>query len=335
MRRHKVACCVAATLVLAGCTVSESPEPTPTETPSPTVTETPSPEVTDDVDPVSLPAMFDEDITGGDLEYTGEIEAASGYSSHTVTYRSGDLTVSGVLNVPAGDGPFPAIVLNHGYIDPAVYVTGQGMSRERDYLAREGFVVLHTDYRGHAESDPAEALDLELRLGYTRDAIAGVRALRDLPEVDPDRVAMGGRSMGGGVTFNALVVDPDLVGAAVVWASVSTLAAENFEQWTEDGRPEVAQEIVDRWGSPEDDPDFWAGISSRTYLDRIETPVMMHHGTADESCPYVWAEQTRDALSDEGADVTFHAYEGERHAFEGDWELSMQRTVDFLRTELD
>ena len=45
-------------------------------------------------------------------------------------------------------------MLNHGYIEPSIYVTGQGLAREQDALARAGFVVLHTDYRGHAASDP-------------------------------------------------------------------------------------------------------------------------------------------------------------------------------------
>ena len=55
-----------------------------------------------------------------------------------------------MLLVPTGKGPFPGIVLNHGYIEPSIYVTGQGLAREQDWLARAGFVVLHTDYRGHA-----------------------------------------------------------------------------------------------------------------------------------------------------------------------------------------
>ena len=65
--------------------------------------------------------------------------------------------MSGVLIRPKGRGPFPAIVLNHGYIEPSIYVTGQGLAREQDALARAGFVVLHTDYRGHAASDPVAA----------------------------------------------------------------------------------------------------------------------------------------------------------------------------------
>ena len=58
---------------------------------------------------------------------------------------------------PTGKGPFPAVVLNHGYIEPSIYVTGQGLAREQDYLARAGFVVLHTDYRGHAGVRPGDA----------------------------------------------------------------------------------------------------------------------------------------------------------------------------------
>jgi hypothetical protein len=40
------------------------------------------------------------------------------------------------MNVPDGKGPFPVLVLNHGYIDPDTYFPGQGMPREHDYLAR-------------------------------------------------------------------------------------------------------------------------------------------------------------------------------------------------------
>jgi dipeptidyl aminopeptidase/acylaminoacyl peptidase len=256
------------------------------------------------------------------------------YRSYEATFRSGKLTISGVLNVPDGEGPFPAVVLNHGYIAPSIYLTGQGMTREQDYLARAGFVVLHNDYRGHAGSDDVEQTDLEFRLGYTRDAIAAVKALRGMPEVRDNQVALAGRSMGGGVVFNALVVDPDLVDAAVVWASVSTRYIDNFRQWTETERPDRAAEVTERWGTVEENPTFWAGLSSRTYFDRIEAAVMMHHGTLDESCPYPWAEATRDALRRADVELSFQSYEGEYHTFFRDWELSMRRTVDFLRSEM-
>jgi len=323
---RRIVAILAAAALAAGCAgvtdrSARVPQPSASPTPKP--------------DPNSLPALFDENIAGGGLKLGRLLGDFGPYRSYEATFRSGELTISGVLNVPKGDGPFPAVVLNHGYIEPSIYLTGQGMPRERDYLARAGFVVLHNDYRGHAGSDDVDATDLEFRLGYTRDAIAAVKALRGMPEVRDDQVALAGRSMGGGVVFNALVVDPDLVDAAVVWASVSTRYVDNFRQWTEPERPDRAAEVTDRWGTAEENPRFWAGLSSRTYFDRVEASVMMHHGTLDESCPYPWAEATRDALKRAGADVNFQSYDGEYHTFFRDWELSMQRTVAFLRTEMD
>ena len=70
------------------------------------------------------------------------------------------------------------LVLNHGYIDPDIYVAGQGFAREQDYLARRGFVVLHIDYRNHAGSDNDPDADYELRLGYAVDAVNAVKAVK-------------------------------------------------------------------------------------------------------------------------------------------------------------
>ena len=135
--------------------------------------------------------------------------------------------------MPTGRGPFPAVVLAHGYIDPAFYVRGQGMTRERGYLAARGYVALHVDYRNHAESDDDPRYQTRMRLGYVADVINAVKALRastDVP-VDDDRVALFGRSMGGGVILKALVVEPGLVQAAAPWASVSSLEADNYRQF--------------------------------------------------------------------------------------------------------
>ena len=129
-----------------------------------------------------------------------------------------------MLNVPTGRGPFPAVVLAHGYIDPAFYVRGQGMTRERGYLASRGYIALHVDYRNHAESDDDPNYQNRMRLGYSADVINAVKALRASREVpvDDDRMALFGRSMGGGVILKALVAEPGLVQAAAPWASVSS-----------------------------------------------------------------------------------------------------------------
>jgi dipeptidyl aminopeptidase/acylaminoacyl peptidase len=259
------------------------------------------------------------------------------YVRHFVSYRSGDLRISGILNVPRGTGPFPVLVLLHGYIDPDVYVTGQGLMREQDYLARRGYAVLHTDYRNHASSDDDPAAERRLRLGYTEDTVNAVLAIRESghARLDGDRVGLLGRSMGGGVTYNTLVAQPGLVRAAVVFAPVSSRAEDNFDRWIRDERPDLAADIVARHGSPEDNPRFWREVSPRTYFDRVTEPVLIHHGTSDDSCPVRWTRETYRALRDEGKDARLFVYDGEEHAFGPQWPLSMRRTVRFLDRHLD
>lgn len=346
-----------AAMLLAGCTassdtptdsgssspaergVSERPWPTGSS-PSPSLQAVPEatapPSPTPAPHPVSLPALMQADYNGGDLRQGAVLNRTDAFTASSVTYRSGDLRVSGVLYVPDGDGPFPGVVLNHGYIDPDVYVTGQGLGIEADYLARSGFVVLHTDYRNHAGSDDDPDNDVRLRLGYTEDTINAVHALRsaDVASLDPDRIGMLGRSMGGGVTMNALVVDPDIVDAAVIYASVSSDTVDNHIKWTRGERPELAAEIESAYGSPESNPEFWADVSPRTFADQVAVPVLVHHGTADQTCPVEWADATVDALSSAGADVTYLRYPGEGHAFSAAWAGSMADSVAFLRENL-
>ena len=80
-----------------------------------------------------------------------------------------------------------------------------GMPREHDYLARHGYVVLHTDYRGHTSSDNDKDVDYELRLPYAVDTINAVLAVKSskLRFLDKDQVGWLGRSMGGGVVERA------------------------------------------------------------------------------------------------------------------------------------
>ncbi len=287
-----------------------------------------------ELDP-SIPAAIAADYDGNELRVRGELGSTSAYTRHAITYQSGDLTITGVLNKPRGKGPFPVVVLAHGHIEPSLYVTGQGFNREQDWLARHGYVALHVDYRNHAGSDEDPDSETSLRIGYAADVInAGLAVRRTIiPWIDNTRVAVLGRSMGGGIAFQALVIRPGVFDAAITYASTSSNVADNFNMWQRGDNPS-SRTIISRYGTPEANPSAWARMSSRTYFSRVTEPVLMIHGTRDESCDIAWARATRDALKAAGKDVRLLEYRGAGHYMYGPWQDSITQVGRFLRKHL-
>ena len=350
-------------LVVAGCSGTGAPaaDPTPPEespreststSPSPSASE-PEPEATKSPKPepapaVSVPGLAEQRHSGDRLRLGAVRERTAAYTSYDITYRSRSTTgprqggqesytISGVLNVPTGRGPFPAVVLAHGYIDPAFYVRGQGMTRERGYLASRGYIALHVDYRNHAESDDDPNYQNRMRLGYSADVINAVKALRASRQVpvDDDRMALFGRSMGGGVILKALVAAPGLVQAAAPWASVSSVEAQNYRQFMADDPEDdaVRNQLIRRHGTPAQNPAFWRQNSSRPYFEEITEPVLMVHGRFDDTCPPPWARATQRALVSSGVNSQLEWYD-DGHAFGPQFFAAMNRTIRFFDTQL-
>lgn len=283
---------------------------------------------------VSIPATSAKAVTGTQLTLGRTLASTSAWTSRAVSWRGDGLRLTGTATVPRGTGPFPVVVLAHGYIDPAIYTTGRGFKREQDWLARNGFIAFHVDYRNHAGSDDDPRSEIDGRLGYAVDVITAALAMRAARPSgwDTSRIALMGRSMGGGVTMNALAIRPGLFDAGVIFSSVSSLASENFDRWQRKRYP-IAARIAKEHGLPERNPAFWAGISPRNHLDRITEPVLMFHGTSDDTCPVRWARATDAAMKAAGVDVTYVEYRGEGHNFYGSWDDSMRATKRFLERE--
>lgn len=281
--------------------------------------------------PVSLPALSQKEFNGRDLTIGSVLAENTAYTRYYITYQSGELIISGIMNVPKGEGPFPVLILNHGYIDPVVYTNGRGLKREQDYLARQGYIVIHPDYRNHAASSDVENDHMNLRLGYTEDVINAVYAVQESEYdfFDKEHIGMLGHSMGGGITLNIVVAQPDLLDAAVLFAPVSAEYRDNFDKWTRN-RSEQAEEILSTYGTFSEQPEFWDNMSPINFLNNIKTPVMLHHGTEDESVPLAWSDNLAEAMEQENKNVTYYIYENEPHEFINAWSQVMRRSVDFF-----
>lgn len=309
-------------------------------------TETPKIEVMTWASVTPLPDYLDHTPTGSGLEFVKVLDNNSAYTRYQISYLSDGLRISGIMNIPKGDGEYPLVILNHGHIDTDIYTLGRGLKREQDYLARRGFAVLHTDYRNHAFSDKDLSIIEEKTLGrstkYGSDSINSIYAVREavrlwakeLAWVDPERVGMLGHSMGGGVTMYSLVTHPDLIDAAVLYAPVHMNEYYNFEKWmkprlTKNEYANLEKEIGDFSNSG-----TFLLISPEWYLDRIETPIQMYWGTADDSCPIEWGRYMSGAFDRVEVDLEYIEYAGEGHEFSREWTNFMEGVVEFYTREL-
>lgn len=130
---------------------------------------------------------------------------------HSVGFSSDDVELSGVLHIPDGlkDGEYrPAIIMMHGF--------GANKSGGPEWICRRyeewGYVALRFDYRGCGESGGERGRVIPLE--EVADARNAVSYLASRPEVDPERIALCGSSLGAGVAVHAAAVDPRV--AAVI-----------------------------------------------------------------------------------------------------------------------
>lgn len=283
----------------------------------------------------SIERLFDEPFDGRDFTVGAVLERHAAYTRHFITYRSGELTISGIMNLPEGEGPFPVLILNHGYIDTSVYTNGRGLRREQDYLARQGFLVIHSDYRNHAQSSRVDEGELENRLGYVEDVINVVVAVRAsaLPYFDKDNIGMLGHSMGGGVAQTIAVAQPDLVKAIALYAPVSMDYRDSYFKYMA-GDPERAARIRERYGPPEGGGPVWDALSPASYAGRIAVPMILFQGTLDDSVPKEWSDETAELLGSMGKSIEYVVYEGEAHEFGPRWTDFMERTAEFFDKHL-
>ncbi|OGM98225.1 MAG: peptidase S9 [Candidatus Yanofskybacteria bacterium RIFCSPHIGHO2_01_FULL_41_21] len=281
---------------------------------------------------------MEKEFNGRDLKLGQIQDGNSDYTRYHITYKSGDLTISGIMNIPKGIPPedgWPVLFLNHGHIDTSVYTNGRGLRREQDYLARQGFAVLHSDYRNHTQSDKDPNTETDVRLGYVEDVINAVMAVKnsDISSLSKERFGMLGHSMGGGISQAVMVVRPDLVDAIVLYAPVSSDVVDSYNRWTLRNSSN-AEKIRSAHGSPEENPEFWKNMSPRTFFDRVKTPIIIFHGTADESCDIEWSRETRELLLAAGKRVELVEYPGQYHEFGATFDDFMKRSSDFFKNNL-
>lgn len=301
--------------------------------------------VNEKLNPLSIEIMRSKTYPGSKIEILEELPNETNYKQYVVGYKSDGLTIHALLTVPTTPKPkngYPAIIFNHGYIPPEEYRTTERYTAYVDSFARNGYVVLKSDYRGHgsSEGNPEGAY---FSPSYTVDVLNGLSSVRQLNYVDTNKIGMWGHSMGGNITQRILVIDPNIK-AAVIWGGVVGSYEDMFKDWwskrqtpsftpsnreLNTNRPS-RQLFIKEFGEPTSASEFWNSISPTSYMQYLNTPIELHHGLADETVPFALSQDYYDELKKANKEADVYFYEGTDHNLSQSFNLAMQRSVAFF-----
>jgi carboxymethylenebutenolidase len=224
--------------------------------------------------------------------------------SKTVSYKSGDETVQGILYTPASKGPFPAIIVIHEW-----WGLNDWVKDEASKLSDQGYVTLAIDlYRGKVATTPEIAHEIMRGVPEDRaqrDLNAAFEFLASRPDVKKDRIGAIGWCMGGGYSLDVALQEP-------------TLAAD-----------------VINYGHLATDPDA---------LKKINAPILGSFGAQDHGITPDDVHKFEATMKQLGKKVDLKIYDDAGHAFENpnnkdgyrpaDAADAWQRTTEFFATTL-
>lgn len=193
----------------------------------------------------------------------------------TIPGANGGPEVRAYVARPEGVGPFPTVIMIHGFFGLNEPIVGKA-----DLLAEEGYLVIAPDtFRGSTTSWIPRAI-YQVITTKTEDINADLDTvyawLGSQPDVDADRIATAGFCYGGRASL-AYSLHNNQLAATVIF-----------------------------YGSPETDPQV---------LETLPGPVLGIFGGADQSIPVDDVNAFDKALDEAGVPHEVTVYEGQPHAF--------------------
>ncbi len=243
-----------------------------------------------------------------------------------------------ILHRPVVDHPVPVVLTCHGF-------AGTKVGRYRLYvrlaeaLAKQGIATLRLDFRGCGDSEGSFS-DTTLE-GQVADAMCGLEFLTKHPNIDPNRIGVLGRSLGGPVSVLATRRFAQAK-SLVLWAAVFH-GDPWMEEWQEAQRCALEEGELPsvllfqgHLANPALFQQFF-GVDMADELGALhKLPLLCVHSHRDEIVDYEHAEHFRHAREDALGATRIIRLEHSNHDFSDprEQETTIQETVRWFKETL-
>lgn len=251
-----------------------------------------------------------------------------------VSFSSKGQRIFGMLHLPEGAGPFPGVILLHGFTGHRGEIHRLFVKAARA-LAKNRIACLRFDFRGSGESE-GDFKDASVT-SEIQDALRAFDFFRRKPQVNPKRVAFLGLSLGAAVASCASARLPH-VQRMVLWSPLAQVerlftgpqrfSPGKIRDWMRKGHVDLNGE---RLGAQ------WLQDAARQdalgEAARFKGKVLIVQGSRDRVTPL---SQARLYLKKFGSKARLHVIAGADHTFNHfDWENeAIQTSVRWLEKNL-
>lgn len=217
----------------------------------------------------------------GALELREEYRYIDDIDMNWITYKSDGLKVSGLLVQPKKLGDYPCIIYNRGGNRDFGSLTVATAAIRMGVLAKEGYIVIASNYRGSGRSEGQE----EFGGADVNDVLNLIEVLKEIEGANTEKIGMYGWSRGGMMTYLALTKTNHIKAAVVGGASADLTVIDRPNMETN-----VYAELIPNYEDNKDEElrkrsaVFWADQFPK------DVPILMLHGNAD------WRVKAEDSL---------------------------------------
>jgi dienelactone hydrolase len=239
--------------------------------------------------------------------------------------------VSGMLNIPKGEGPFPLIVMLRGFVEAETYFIGQGTVRGAEYFAKNGFVAIAPDFLGYGDSDVQPSNVFESRFQTYTTVLSLFKSLDSIDQWDGKNISIWGHSNGGQIALTILEITRANY-PTVLWAPVGKPFPYSILYFT-DSPGDYGKNLRRELAKFEEDYDTDL-YSIHKYFDRIKAPLQLNQGGVDPNVPKAWSDELSKTLSDLEIDLDYNVYPGNDHNMQPGWNSVVQDSLKFFKDHL-
>ena len=263
-----------------------------------------------------------------------------------VSFTSGEYSISGSLNLPNGDGPFPLVILVHGsgpsdrneQIGP-----NQPFMDIAAQLSEAGIASLRYDKRTYTYAKELAALtDVTVQDETIDDVLAAFEFAAALPDIDAERIYIAGHSLGGYLMPRIAKQTPNAAGYIMLAASARPLEDLILEQTqyilsvdkttTQEDKDKLLQQTEKTINliknlTPDSDltadqllnvpVSYWLDLQKYeplTMITQVEKPILIMQGGRDYQVTVTDYQLWQEALADK-ENVAFCYYDNLNHLF--------------------